>query len=149
MAVTREDPYPSQAFLVRITGVVEGEELTAGFSEVTGLEAEVDVIQYRTGNEKQRTPRKIPGLVRYPNVVLKRGVTGDLGLWRWIQEAVEGVPTRVDGTIELMNEERETVLVWRFRRGWPCRYRGPHLAAEGNAIAIETLEICHEGLAIE
>ena len=149
MAVLRDDPYPSHSFLVQIPGVVEGEGLTAGFSEVSGLGADVDVIEYRTGNEKQRTPRKLPGLVRYPNLVLKRGVTGNLGLWQWFQEGVSGNPLRADGTIHLMNEERETVLVWNFRRGWPCRYRGPGLEADGSSVAIETLEICHEGLTIE
>jgi len=149
MAVVREDPYPSHAFLAQISGVVEGEELTAGFSEVSGLGADIDVIEYRTGNEKQRTPRKLAGLAHFPNIELRRGITGDLGLWQWIQEAVTGSPTRADGTIQLINEERETVLTWSFRRGWPCRYRGPELEADGNSIAIETLEICHEGLTIE
>lgn len=149
MAVVREDPYPAHSFLVEIPGVAEGEEIAAGFAEVTGLGVEIDVIEYRTGNEKQKAPRKLPGLARYSNLVLTRGITGDLGLWEWIQEAVRGEPRRVDGTITLLNEERQPVLIWKFRRGWPCRYAGPGLDADGSSTAIEELEICHEGLAIE
>ena len=149
MAVFREDPYPAHAFLVEIHGVVEGDEIAAGVSEVSGLGVEIEVIEYRTGNEMQKAPRKLPGLARYSNLVLERGITGDLGLWEWIQAAVEGAPVRADGTITLLDEERQPVLIWRFRRGWPCRYAGPGLDADGSSVAIEELEICHEGLSIE
>lgn len=149
MAVVREDPYPAHSFLIEIPGVVEGEEIVAGFSEVSGLGVAIEVIEYRTGNERQKAPRKLPGVARYSNLVLERGITGDLALWEWIRRAVEGEPRRADGTVTLLNEEREAVLIWRFRRGWPCRYSGPGLDADGSSLAIEELEICHEGLAIE
>ena len=148
MATLREDPYTGYNFLVEVAGLEPG-SAEAGFSEVSGLSAELTVVEYRNGNEKVNTVRKLPGLVKYPHIVLKRGVTGDLALWQWISQSIQGNVQRVDGSIVLLDEARNPVLRWKFRRGWPCRYEGPSLAAKGNQVAIETLEICHEGLEIE
>jgi phage tail-like protein len=148
MATLREDPYPAYNYLVEVAGLEQG-SAQAGFSEVSGLSAEITVIEYRNGNEHLNTVRKLPGLVKYPNIILKRGVTGDLTLWQWISQAIQGNAQRINGSIVLLDEGRNPVLRWKFRRGWPCRYEGPTLAARGNQVAIETLEICHEGLEID
>jgi len=148
MAVFRDDPYSSGNFMVVIQGILEdGRSVRASFTEVSGLDVEVTPIEYRNGSE-DITVRKIPGLKKFPNIVLKRGITGDLTLWQWVKTVLDGQVPRADGTITLLNDNREAVMVWRFRRGWPCKLTGPALKAKGNEIAIETLEVCHEGLEI-
>ena len=149
MAVIRDDPYSALNFIVLINGILDdGRSVKAAFAEVSGLDVEITPIEYRTGAE-DITVRKIPGLKKFPNIVLKRGIIGDLTLWNWIKTALDGQVQRADGTITLLDESRQPVMVWRFRRGWPCKLTGPVLKAKGNEVAIETLEISHEGLEIE
>jgi|ADGO01.1.fsa_nt_gi phage tail-like protein len=149
MAVFREDPYSALNFEVVINGVTpDGRDVRGAFAEVSGLDIEVEPIEYRNGSEPSRT-RKLPGLPKFSNIMLKRGVTGDLTLWAWMKTVQDGNPQRADGTITLLNEAREAVMRWKFRRGWPCRITGPTLTANRSEIAIETLEICHEGLEVE
>jgi phage tail-like protein len=149
MAVLRDDPYSSLSFLVVINGILDdGRSVRASFAEVSGLDVEVTPIEYRNGSE-DNTVRKMPGLKKFSNLVLKRGIMGDLTLWYWIKTVLDGQVQRADGTITLLDESRQTVMVWHFHRGWPCKFTGPALKAKGNEIAIETLEICHEGLEIE
>ena len=149
MAVLRDDPYSSLNFLVVIQGVLDdGRSVRAQFAEVSGLDVEIVPIEYRNGAENL-TVRKLPGLVKFNNIVLKRGITGDLTLWQWIKTAMDGQVQRASGTVILLDDSRQEVMRWNFRRGWPCKLTGPALKAKGNEIAIETLEICHEGLEIE
>jgi phage tail-like protein len=149
MAVVRDDPYSSLNFTVNIQGILEdGRSVRASFAEVSGLDVEVTPIEYRNGSE-DITVRKIPGLKKFTNIVLKRGITGDLTLWQWMKTALDGQVQRANGTIVLLDDSRQEVLRWSFRRGWPCKLSGPVLKAKGNEIAIETLEICHEGLEID
>jgi len=143
MAVQRNDPYLAQNFAVEIDGVA-----VAHFAEVSGLEVTVGVIEYRNGSE-HTTVRKLPGLAKYTNITLKRGIVGDLSLWQWLSSVRDGNVQRRDGVITLLDEHREPVLRFRFRRGWPCKWEGPSLDAQSNCVAIETLEICHEGLDVE
>jgi len=149
MAVLRDDPYSSLSFLVVINGILDdGRSVRASFAEVSGLDMEVTPIEYRNGSE-DNTVRKIPGLKKFTNIVLKRGITGDLTLWQWIKTVLDGQVQRANGTIVLLDDSRQEVMRWHFHRGWPCKLTGPELKAKGNDIAIETLEICHEGLEIE
>lgn len=148
MSVLRDDPYPAVNFLVVINGVLDdGQAIRGSFAEVSGLDVEVAPIEYRTGSE-DITVRKLPGLKKFSNITLKRGVIGDLTLWNWFKSVLDGQALRADGTITLLDESRQPVMQWKFRRAWPCRLSGPTLNAKGNEIAIETLEICHEGLEI-
>jgi phage tail-like protein len=147
--VFREDPYGGYNFEVIIKGVSDdGTAVRGSFSEVSGLDTEVSPIEYRTGSE-DITVRKVPGLKKFTNITLKRGHTGDLALWNWIVEALNGLVRRTEGSIVLLDENRREVLRWNFRRGWPCKCTGPGLNAKNNEIAMETLEICHEGLSID
>lgn len=144
--VFREDPYPSMNFELTITGISDdGKAVKGSFMEVSGLGVEIAPIEYRNGSE-DITVRKIPGLKKFTNIVLKWGVTGDLSLWNWIVEGMNGLPDRREGSIVLLNENRQEVTRWNFKRAWPCKWTGPGLNAKNNEIAIETLEICHEGL---
>jgi phage tail-like protein len=150
MAVMRETPYGAFNYLVSL-GDQDPESVQAGFSEVSGLGVTVDVIEYRNGNEKENHPRKLPGLHRTSNVVLERGIIGDLGLFQWLKQVMAGdVAARRTVTISMLDESRsETVLTFRLVNAWPCRWEGPTLAANGRDVAIETLELCHEGLEVE
>ena len=149
MAVFRDDPYSGFNFQVVISGVFDdGRAVQGSFAEVSGLSVEVVPIEYRNGSE-DTTVRKIPGLRRYSNITLKRGIVGDLAFWAWIKSVLDGRVLRADGTITLLDESRQPVITWKFRRAWPCKWTGPTLDARSNAVAIEGLELCHEGLEIE
>lgn len=147
--IIREDPYGGYNFLVTINGVSDdGNAVKGSFTEASGLETEVSPIEYRNGSE-DITVRKIPGLKKFTNITLKRGATGDIDFWNWIRTAMKGEVQRADGSIILLDENRDEVMRWNFTRGWPCKYTGPGLNAANNEIAMETLEICHEGLSID
>jgi phage tail-like protein len=149
MTVVRDDPYSANNFEVVIQGVLDdGRALQGSFSEVSGLEVEITPIEYRVGSEAT-TVRKIPGLVKYSNITLKRGVMGSDTVYKWLKSATNGPVQRVSGTITLLDENRQAVMTWRFLHAWPCKWSGPHLSATANEVAFETLEICHEGLELE
>jgi phage tail-like protein len=148
MATFREDPYTEFNFQISIEGLA-GDGPQAGFSEVSGLGVTIETIEYRTGNEPESTVRKLPGLKKFSDVTLKRGVVGDLSFWEWIRTAMDGQVERRTVQIRLLDEAREPVLAWRLRRAWPCRYEGPGLRAGNSDVALETLVICHEGLELE
>ncbi len=149
MATLRENPYPGYGFLVEIDGLLDGTDARAGFSEVSGLGMEIDVIEYRAGNERTASGRKLPGLTRFSDVVLKRGVSGDLALFEWIAATASGSIRRAAVRITLLDEAREPVVAYRLTNAWPRTYRGPSLHAAGSRVAIEELVLCHEGLSIE
>jgi phage tail-like protein len=143
VAVQRDNPYPNHNFAVDI-----GTGDTIGFSEVELPAGEIEVIEYREGNEISRT-RKLPGLVKYPNVTMKRGITGNLELFDWWKAVRDGQLLRRDVTITLLDEQRQEVQRWRLRDAWPAKLEAGPLNAQGNEVAIETLELAHEGFEIE
>lgn len=138
----RKDPYKNHRFLVEIDGVSQ-----AGFREVTIPESGQEPIEYREGNEPPTT-RKQPGLIRYGNVTLKWGITDSLDLYKWRQQVEAGKmkEARKKMAIVLLNEEGEAASRWEFTSAWPTKYSSPSLNATANEIAIETLEIAHEGI---
>jgi phage tail-like protein len=140
---TRNDPYAAFNFLVEIENVT-----VAGFHEVSGLTTETDAIDYRVGDE-ENIVRKLPGLKKITNIVFKRGYTDSKELWAWRKKVLDGQTERQSGSIVLLNENRQEVLRWNFREGWPCKWEGPALNAKNNEVAIESLEVCHEGLILE
>ncbi len=115
---------------------------------MSGLEGEVTPFEYRNGNE-DITVRKIPGLKKFMNITLKRGMTGDLAMWNWIRNAMKGQVLRAQGSIVMHDENHRPVLRWNFTRGWPCKYTGPGYNAANSETAFETVEIAHEGLSID
>jgi len=136
----RSDPYKSFNFRVEIDGLNQ-----AAFAEVGGLASETAVIEYRLGGDPTSV-RKLPGLTKYANIVLRRGITQDLELWNWRRTVVDGQPERRNGSIILLDDDGTEVARWNFHGGWICKWEGPALNAEGNDVAIETIEIAHEGL---
>lgn len=141
--MARRDPYGAFNFLVEIDGIT-----VAGFSECSGLVAETAVIEYREGSDKVGV-RKIPGLTRYANITLKRGLSASRDLWQWHRAVATGTVERRSGRIVVLDEDRNPGPSFRFVEGWPAKYEGPRLKATGNEVAIETLEIAHEGLDLE
>lgn len=149
MPIYRDDPYPSFNFEVEIQGISDdGKAVKGSFSEVSGLDVDQEPIEYRNGSE-DITVRKIKGLKKFSNITLKRGEIGDLAFWNWILLGMNGDTIRTEGSIILLNEAREEVMRWNFKRAWPCKLQGPQLNAKNNEIAIETLEIAHEGLSMD
>ena len=140
----RSDPLGQFNFLIEIDGVVKG-----GFSEASGLTTDTNVVEYREGQEQSLTTRKLPGLMKYNNIVLKRGWTRDRSLWEWRRKVIEGKTQRASGAIVLLDEARNEALRWNFTEGWPSKWEGPALNAKTSEVAIETLEIAHEGLTLE
>ncbi|WP_138735577.1 phage tail protein [Modestobacter excelsi] len=147
--VTREDPYAAFNFQVIVTNVSDdGVAVSGAFTEITGLEVEISPIEYRGGAE-DITVRKIPGLKKFSNITLKRGITGHIGFWNWVVEAMNGKVRRTAGSIIMLDENRQEVMRWNFSRAWPTKYTGPSLGANKNEIAMETLVLAVEGVLID
>lgn len=121
-----------------------------GFTEVSGLTVELQSIDYREGNASEYQVTKMPGIPQYSNITLKRGIfRGDNEFFQWLNTVSMNQIDRRDLTISLLNEEHEPVTVWKVKEAWPCKVDGPSLNSTGNEVAVETIELCHEGLTIE
>lgn len=136
----RTDPYKSYNFLVEIDGITR-----AGFRECSGLDSSSDPIEYREGNDKL-TMRKLPGMNKYSNISLKRGVTDDADLWQWWKSVQDGKGQRKNFSIILLDDTGAEKLRWNVVEAWPTKWTGPSFNATGHEVAIETLDIAHEGV---
>ncbi|MFC5449793.1 phage tail protein [Paenibacillus aestuarii] len=140
MAGERRDPYRNFRFRVEVEGIQQ-----AGFSDVSGFDASLSVIEYREGNETI-TPRKLPGLAKYGNISLKWGVTDSMDMYNWMNESIQGKVSRKTVTIIAINEEGSDVATWQVIEAWPMKYSAPSFKGTGNEIAIESLDLAHEGM---
>jgi phage tail-like protein len=125
---------------------------TSNFSEVSGLTMEAEAIEYRGGADLALSVRKIPGLRKFGNVTLKRGISpaeAGNGLFAWYNTIQAGTVERRDVVVSLLNEERSPVMTWKIQSAWPVKIEGPGLKSTGNEIAIESIEFACEGIAIE
>jgi phage tail-like protein len=138
----RKDPYRNSRFLLEIDSIVQ-----AGFSECTIPDSTSDVVDYREGNEPPWA-RKLPGLTKWGNFTLKWGTTDSLELYNWRKLVEQGKmkDARRKVTIILQDDEGNAAARWEFTDAWPSKYDGPDLTAKGNDVAVETLEIVHEGM---
>ncbi len=116
------------------------------FSEVTGLNTEVEVVEHREGDGNDYEIRKPSGMHRAGSVTLKRGVTIGDEASKWVGQARRGAVERRDVTIELMNESHERVAVWKLLDVWPSKLTGPVSNASAKEVAIESIELNHEGI---
>jgi phage tail-like protein len=132
------DPFLNFNFRVEIEGLQ-----VAAFHECSGLESSIDVIEHREGGGPIR---KLPGINKFPNIVLKRGITDNRELYDQHLNALDGRIQRKSGSIILMDRADQEVARWNFEQAWPAKWTGPSLTAEGNDVAIETLELAHEGI---
>ena len=120
------------------------------FQEVTGLDAQSEEIKYRTGNSPIFSVIKMPGLIKYSNVTMKKGIfKGDNKFWDWFVQIKQNTIKRIDITISLLDETDNPAMVWKLKNAWPTKISGYELKAEGNEVAVESIEIVHEGLTIE
>jgi phage tail-like protein len=137
----RKDPYLAFNFLVEIKGLTVG-----GFTEVTGLQVEVEVHDYREGGVNEYIHR-LAGPTRYPsNLILKHGLTDVEKLWKWHQEVRQGKFKRENVSIVLLDSAGEEQRRWNFSQACPVRWVGPELRAGTAEVAVETLELVHRGL---
>jgi phage tail-like protein len=129
---------------------VEWGEDTIGFSEVSDLNVETQVIEYRDGASPVYSTQKMPGIQKYGNITLKRGVIEENNAYfDWWKTAQLNKIERRDIIISLLNENHEPVMTWKVQNAWPTKIDSPGLKADGNEVAIESLELAHEGLTIE
>ena len=120
------------------------------FTEVTGLEVETQVIEYRGGASPEYHKTKMPGMQQFGNITLKRGIfSGDNEFYDWWNTVQLNTIERRDITITLLNENHEPTVVWKVKNAWPTKVTSTDLSADGNEVAIETLEIAHEGLTMQ
>ena len=121
-----------------------------GFSEVSGLSIEVQPIEYRDGASPQYSVIKMPGIPKYSNITLKRGVVAaDNEFYLWLNTTKLNTVERRDLIISLLNENHEPTMSWKVINAFPVKVEGPGLKSTGNEVAIETLELAHEGLSVE
>ena len=141
-----QSKYPLPVFHFR----VEWGGIRIGFSEVTGLTQEIQAIEYRDGSFPEYSSIKMPGLRKYSNITLKRGVIkSDNDFFNWLATVKMNQIERRDLTISLLNENHEPVMTWKIQSAFPVKVEGPQLKAAGNEVAIESIELAHEGLAVE
>jgi phage tail-like protein len=136
----RYDPYRGYNFLVEIDGITR-----AGFRECSGLDTSQDAGEYREGTDPL-TVRKLPGLIKYSNISLKRGITDDAELWLWRKTVMDGRVERKNMSIILLDDAREEKLRWNVKNCWPTKWEGPGFNATSSDVAVESLEIAHEGI---
>ncbi|MDB2463157.1 phage tail protein, partial [Algibacter sp.] len=119
------------------------------FSEISGLQAEHQILEYRTGADKVFSTIKIPGLRKFSNIILKRGaLKNDNTSFTWFNNIGLTVERR-DVTITLLNHQHEPTIVWRVKNAWPVRIDFSELNALKSEILIETLELAHDGFVVQ
>jgi phage tail-like protein len=120
-----------------------------GFTEVTGLDMQVEAIEYREGSSPEYSKVKMPGMHKFSNITFKRGtMNGDSDFYKWLNEISLTTVTRRDIVISLLNERHAPVMTWKAKQAFPVKIQASDLKADGNEIAIETLELAHEGLSL-
>ncbi len=137
--MSTNQPYGNFNFVVEIGG-----SSVSGFSEVSGLEASIDVIEYRLGGDP--TTHKLPGRARMEDLVLRRGVDDNRDLWNWFKAGLDGQVDRRLVSIILLDAAGQERLRWNVRNAWPRKYTGPTFNASGNDVAIEEVVLTHEGI---
>ena len=136
-------PLPKFHFLVQWGGV------RIGFTEVTGLDMQAEVIEYREGSSPEYHKVKMPGMQKFSNITLKRGtIQGDSDFYKWMNTINLTLAERRDIIISLLNESHEPVMTWKAKNAFPVKVQASDLKSDGNEVAIETLELAHEGLNI-
>src|SRR6266481_4233346 len=138
----RKDPFLSFNFVVEIDGLVAG-----GFSEVSGLQAEAEIQEYREGGVNEYIHKRA-GPIRYPsNLTLKRGISDPTALWSWYSDVMQGTIERKNVSIVLMDSAGDEKRRWNFQQAYPVKWTGPELRAAVAEIAFESVELAHDGLA--
>jgi len=141
--VNQQDPLVSSWFGVEFQGQVVG-----AFRECTGLGSENEVVEYKASGQKgEFVIKKVPGRLKWNNITLKRGITDSMDMWQWRKLIEQGQvdQARKNGTITMYNQQGRAVAKWNFINAWPSKLSGPSANAGNNEVAIEELELTHEG----
>jgi phage tail-like protein len=150
MPTYRDNPYGAFNFIVTLGGSSgSGEEghIVGGFSDVSGLGFDVSYAEYRNGNERFNTSRKVPNTHKNDDVTLKRGLVGSADLFEWLKGVRDGRSDPRNVTITLNDEARNAVATFTLRNAQPKKWSGPTLAAKGGSeVAMEELHLVHEGI---
>jgi len=129
---------------------VKWDDKEMSFEEVSGLDVEAQPIEYRAGNSPVFSTVKMPGLKKYGNVTMKKGIfKSDNKFWDWLNQIKMNTIKRVPVTISLLDEEGSPTMIWKLQNAWPTKITGTDLKAQGNEVAVESIEIAHEGITIE
>lgn len=134
------EPFVTFNFAVEVEGLLVG-----GFSEVSGLESQIDMEEYREGGVNGFV-HKLPTTTTHANLVLRHGLTAISTLWNWYDDTSRGVIRRRNGTIMLLDRRQIPVMWWNFRNALPTRWTGPTFTAAGDEVGFESIELVHEGL---
>lgn len=150
MPTFRENPYGAFNYIVSLGGTQgDGGEgsIIGGFSDVSGLGTDISYSEYRNGNERVNTARKVPNTHKVDDVTLKRGLVGSDDVFTWMKTVRDGTADPRNVTITLLDEARTAVATWRLHNAQPKKWSGPTLAAKGGGeVAMEELHLVHEGI---
>lgn len=148
MPIERQNPYGAFNYLVSLNDKNDDPtDVFGGFSDVSGLGMDVNYSEYRNGNEKFNTVRKIANVFKNDDVTCKRGLIGKTKLFDWIKAVADGAHAPTNVTITLLDEARQPVATWVLRNAQPKKWSGPTLAAKGGGdVAMEELHLVHEGI---
>ena len=136
--------------LVKFHFRVEWGGTKIGFTEVSGLDVETEIVEYRDGASPDYSKIKMPGMQKFSNLTLKRGTfKSDNDYYAWWNTVKLNTIERRDITISLLNEDHDPVVTWKVKSAWPTKIQSTDLKADGNEVAIESMEIVHEGLTIQ
>ncbi|MCC2545354.1 phage tail protein [Hymenobacter sp. BT175] len=137
-------PLPKFYFMVDL-----GDQSNVPFQEVSGLETETQILEYRAGNNPVFSTIKLPGIAKVGNVTLKKGIFAkDNKFYDWYSTIKMNTIKRVTVVIKLLDEAGAPTMTWTLNNAWPCKIQGTDLKAEGNEVAVETLEIAYETIVI-
>ncbi len=140
----------SHSPLVNFHFIVQWGGSRIGFSAVSGLSIEHDLLEYREGTSPEYATAKFPGMVRYANIVLKRGAyKGDIEFFQWINSVALSQVERRDITISLLSEDHQPVVSWKIKNAWPISLKFGELNSLKSEIFIEQLELAHEGISVD
>jgi phage tail-like protein len=139
----KSDPYSPYNFYVEWNGIIH-----AGFRECSGLNSTQTAGEYREGTDPL-TVRKLPGLITYNNITLRRGTTNNDELWQWRSKIMKGNVERREVSIVLLDDTGKEKIRWNLTNCWPVTWSGPDFNATSNEVAVETLELAHEGISVD
>ncbi|HRI62776.1 MAG TPA: phage tail protein [Polyangium sp.] len=140
----RKDPFCGYNFAVELDGITR-----MGFKQCSGLDSSTATTKYREGTDPTLAPRMIPGMLSFSHITLQRGVTDDHALWDWRQSVATGKLVRRTISIILRDDAGNEKIRWNIKNCWPSKWTGPTFDATSDAIAIETLELAHEGVEVQ
>ena len=138
-------PMPKFRFEVDLGPDLQG----VSFQEVSGMDVENQILEFRKSNSKLFSTEKMPGIVKYGNVTMKRGVfANDNTFWNWHKEISMNTIKRRTVLIKLLDEKGTVMMQWQLDNAWPTKITSTDLKSDGNEVAVDTLEIAHEKLTI-